>query len=92
MHTYSVAWPSRRWAVAAAVMALVAISVPAPSGAFPSKGKIIEVGTKKRYTLSVDGTFSLTSGEAVESGTLNAPKIVFTRVPVGKIHLDRQRH
>ncbi len=84
MHPYSITGRSRRWAVAAAVMALVVISVPAPSGAFPSKGKIIEVGTKKRDTLSVDGTFSLTSGEAVESGTLNAPKIVFTRVPVGK--------
>ncbi len=84
VRTYPLVYGTRRIAVAAAVMALVAISVPAPSGAFPSKGKILEVGTKKRYILSVDGTFSLTAGEAVESGTLNAPKIVFTRVRVGK--------
>lgn len=84
MHNVPTPWRSRRSAVAWAVMALVVVSVPAPSGALPTKGKILEFGTQKRYKLSVDGTFSLTAGEAVESGTLNAPKIVISRVPVGK--------
>ena len=84
MYTYSFAGRSRRSAVTCAILALVAISVAVPSGAFPSTGKIIDLRTKKHYILSMDGTFSLTSGEAVESGTLNAPKTVFTRVPLGK--------
>ena len=84
MYTYSFAGRSRRSAVTCAILALVAISVAVPSGAFPSTGKIIDLRTKKHYILSIDGTFSLTSGEAVESGTLNAPKTVFTRVPLGK--------
>ena len=84
MHTYTPISRTRRLAVAAAVMALVAIGVPVPSAAFPTKGKIIELGASKRYSLSVGGTFSLTSGEAVESGTLSAPTIFIKRLPNGK--------
>jgi hypothetical protein len=85
---HSITRRSRRLVVASAIMAVLTISVPARSGAFPSKGKIIgpkkSVAPKRSYQLSVDGSFSLTEGQAVESGTLTAPNIILDRVSAGK--------
>ena len=84
MNSYTLTSWTRRLAIASAVVALVAIGVPVRSAAFPTKGKIIELGPSKRYSLSVKGTFSFTAGEAVESGTLSAPTIFLKRLPKGK--------
>ncbi len=45
-----------------------------------SRGKIIELGPAKKYLLTVNGSFSFTAGEAVDSGQLTAPLLVVTRI------------
>ena len=48
-----------------------------------SRAKIITLSPASSYVLSVEGNFSLTSGEAVESGTVTAPKVQISKVNAG---------
>ncbi len=45
-----------------------------------SRAKVIELGPAKKYLLTVNGSFSFTAGEAVDSGQLTAPLLVVTQI------------
>ena len=45
-----------------------------------TRAKVIELGPAKKYLLSVNGSFSFTAGEAVDSGQLTAPLLVVTQI------------
>lgn len=64
------------------VLAIVAPGEAAMAKTKPkSRGKVITVSTgATRYLLTVDGRFSLTSGDIVDDGTLSVPVIAVTSV------------
>ncbi len=52
------------------------VSIPKPK----SRSKVIDLGPAKKYLLSVNGSFSFTSGTAIDSGQLTAPLLVVTQI------------